>query len=107
MSEYEAIYNKISDMQLKAIELEDDAEYRRFERYPQYQFDWLTTVTNFNDLLTFNDYTKQSDAEIRNQLKQCRFRIDRGSEPSTEFQGFLLTVLSIIKGRLKHDEAVN
>ena len=107
MSDYEVIYNKISDMQLMAIKLEDEAEYRRFARYPQYQFDWLTSVTKFNDLLLFNDYIKKSDTAIRNQLKQCRFRIDRGSDPATEFQGFLLAVLSIIKERLKYDEKVN
>ena len=94
-------------MQLRAIELEDEAEYRRFARYPQYQFDWLTSVTNFCDLLLFNDIIKQSDTAIRNQLKQCRIRIDRGSDPANEFQGFLQTVLSIIKDRLKHDETVN
>lgn len=107
MNEYEEIYNKISDMQLKAIELEDEAEYRRFARYPQYQFDWLSSVTKFNDLLLFNDFIKKSDSAIRNQLKQCRIRIDSGSEASTEFQGFLLTVLSIIRDRVKYNETVN
>lgn len=107
MSEYEVIYNKISDIQLKVIELEDEAEYRRFARNPQYQFDWLSSVTKFNDLLLFNDFIKKSDSAIRNQLKQCRFRIDRGSDPATEFHGFLLTVLSIIRDRVKYNETVN
>lgn len=107
MNEYEVIYDKIKDIQFKALELEEDAEYTRFSRYPQYQFDWLSSVTNFNDLLLFNDCFKQSDTEIRNQLKQCRFRVNRGANPSDEFQGFLLTVLSIIRTRVYHDETVN
>lgn len=106
MDEYNVIYDKIKDIQFKALELEDEAEYKRFSSYPSYQFDWLMTVTNLSDMIMFDSSFRQFNAQIRNQLKQCRFRIGRGSDPSDEFQGFLLTILSIMKKGVS-DEAVN
>lgn len=106
MDGYNVIYDKIKDIQFKALELEDDSEYTRFSRYPQYQFEWLMMVTNLNDKILFDSSFRQFETQIRNQLKQCRFRIGRGADPSYEFQGFLLTILSIIKQGLS-DEAVN
>lgn len=106
MNEYSVIYDKIKDIQFKALELEEDAEYTRFSRYPQYQFEWLMMVTNLHDKILFDSSLRQFETQIRNQLKQCRFRIGRGADPSDEFQGFLLTILSIMKQGVS-DEAVN
>lgn len=106
MEEYEVIYDKIKDIQFKALELEEDSEYTRFSLYPNYQFDWLMTVTNLSDMILFDSSFRQFNTQIRNQLKQCRFRIGRGSDPSDEFQGFLLTILSIMKQGVS-DEAIN
>lgn len=106
MGEYNVIYDKIKDIQFKALVLEDDSEYTRFSRYPQYQFEWLMTTTNLQDKILFDSSFIQFGTQIRNQLKQCRFRIGRGADPSDEFQGFLLTILSIMKQGVS-DEAVN
>lgn len=96
-------YEYLTEIMLKVLELSDEGEYKRFGKYPQYQFDWLLdcsglTVSLHNKFFRFG---KVEEEKIRHMLALCRKQIDRGETPVDSVGDFITVLKDMSKTRMK------
>lgn len=103
MTDYETIYDLLSDIMLNVLELEEESEYKRFTKFPQYQFDWLLSCSGLENLLhnIFFSWGKVSEEKIRHCLVLCRRDIDNGENPIDSVADLITVLKDMTKTRMK------